>query len=143
MSKPLPEYCQLCPHYLTCGASCHGKNFERQFSLWTRFGMNICSYIPLKLEERFHDCEKIFGESAKHLVPPDANKIGLPVLVLTYTGKGNRQTLQSIELWRADIGQVGKVFADVYLKECLTDPKQAPHPMRFNRKGNRIYKVEL
>lgn len=101
------------------------------------------AYIPLKLEGQFEDLEKICGENACHLVPLDANKIGLPVVVLTYTGKGIRQTLQSIEIWKADIGNVGKVYADIYLKQCLTDPSQAPHPLRVNRKGNRVYKIKL
>jgi len=124
--------------------NCHGTEFQRELSDSNiRQGMNRGAYIPLKLEARFEDLEKICGEDSSHLVPLDANKIGLPVVVLTYTGKGIRQTLQSIEIWKADTGNVGKVYADIYLKQCLTDPKQSPHPLRVNRKGNRVYKIKL
>lgn len=134
------KYCYMCQMFHGCAFNnCHGRQFYRQDL--NRQGMNQGSYIPNSIEDQFEAVERLTGEYAKHLTPLDENKIGVNVIVLSYKGYKPRETLQEVHIWRADIGKSGKVFTDIYLKECLDDPMQQPHPIRAKRKGNRIFKI--
>lgn len=71
----------------------------------------------------------------------DTNKLNQTLVVATYSGKYPRNQLKDIDIWIADIGQVGKTFADVYLKDCLTDPDKKPHPIRFKVEHGRVWRI--
>ena len=138
------EYCQFCANPI-CERheKCHGRAFKVTSHGNIIDGLNRGAFIPVKMEGKFTDITKITANKCKHLVPLDANKLDMPVLVLTYAGHGKWLTLSEIQIWKCDVGQVGKVFADIYLKECLTNKDALPHPMRFARKGNKVYKINI
>ena len=60
----------------------------------------------------------------REILPCDAGKIRISVLVLETRGNGKWETFHGSHIERADIGQVGDTFADIYL---LGSRK----PMRF------------
>lgn len=98
--------------------------------------------MPLSVEEKFYQIEKIYGRGIRQILPIDANSTETTLAVFEYSGKGSRKTLTALHIWKAEIGQVGKLYADIFLKECLDDPNQSPRPIRRARNGHQIYIIK-
>lgn len=94
----------------------------------------VQAYIPKRL---FVKAWHLFYENSHSSVTREhANKIGVKMIILEYTGKGNRKTLKHIDIWIVDIGTISNKYGYFFLRECLTDGKrEAKLIKRDYRKG--------
>jgi hypothetical protein len=113
------KYCPFCVKR-DCLKSCHGKGFDLMPEYVKRDGFNPTegAFIPKNSEEAFY---YLINSSSKlrRISPEDANKSRVLGAIVEYEGTGARETFKAWGLYVLDIGQVGKVFADVYIQACL------------------------
>lgn len=92
-------------------------------------------------QKEFDDLKELIAKhpaSFRRVNPSDSFSIGVPVLVIHSTGKGNRDRyLNAFEFANADFGIVGKRYADAYIYRSL-DADQHGYAKRFNVEYDQI-----
>lgn len=110
-------YCKLCRNDKTCGLKsrldCHGQRLD-------------LSNPNIKIPERLYVPNDLQNEFAMYLgctphfrkiAPSDAGAVGIDVAVIYLSGKKPRWSFKGYARFKADVGKVGKTFADVWLRE--------------------------
>lgn len=134
-------YCVLCEKHLTCARenSCHASELApvKPFKDLAR-GI----YVPQSLAGEF----ALLEASSVHyrpIAPKDANTLNVTIVFLSLTGNKPRMVFKGFAYYHADIGTVGKEFADVWLKKrILANPEDLNDrigPVRVGIDSGRVY----
>jgi len=103
------------------------------------------AYIPKKSDsEKAMTWLSLMEKHLIHFSKEDEDAIDVPTYILTYKGVGNRRTLEGILYCKVDVGRVGKMYADFWIKTILLKigaPIVPSVPIHVKFLGDKIYKV--
>lgn len=87
-------------------------------------------FIKKSLRSNYEDY-LLLSTLYRKLKPSDEGRVGVLVLIMNTKGNEPRKIYKGFEIKKADIGQVGERFADIY----LTDDHK---PMRFGIETGKV-----
>ncbi len=97
-------------------------------------------------DTRIYELAQRVQKYVDEFLPYDKNSVGREAVILHYKDEGPNAKLIGIEFSIVDVGNVGPVFIDVYIKQRrahLGSVPVCPYPLRVKREGNRLYRYLL